>query len=432
MKKSDLKAKWGKYADTDELVDDISTLLGTYRHRNTEHGLCVMLDKYFTNKEPLIKLLATSENYAGNMRIVITKEFDRDNPAAEVRKFCDDFIKNLKIDKALLSKTDASGKTIMDYLKTGTTGFDIKQLHSSTPRKIKISELNFDSEGYTKESAKQFSEFVNLNNTFRYISKHTLTHDDVTKLAAYSDKVKLAKGMKTSRAFNRMCDTYGVSKLKDYDKLFAKYADMVSDLKRTLDYVISVNPFDYLTMSFGTSWASCHTIDKSNRRNMPNSYSGQYCGGTLSYMLDSTSIITYVVSKGGDVQNEGKIYRNMFHYGKNALIQGRIYPQGNDGATDLYTKFRTFMHEEMSKMLDLGDDTWEVKKGTRECCNHSVSTGVHYRDYGHFESCNVSYPKNSRPGLMSIGHKGICPCCGEMIDYSAAISHGSCRPRTGV
>ena len=164
---------------------------------------------------------------------------------------------------------------------------------------------------------------------------------------------------------------------------------------------------------------------------MPNSYQGQYCGGTLSYMLDSTSIITYVVSKGGDAQDDGKIYRNMFHYGANALIQGRIYPQGNDGSTDLYAKFRNFMHEEMSKMLDLGDDTWEVEGGTRACCNHSYSSGYYYRDYGHFAYCNVSYPKNSRPGVMNIGHNGICPCCGREITSSSAISHMSCMPRRG-
>jgi hypothetical protein len=432
MNKSDLKTKWGKYADTDKLVDDICGLLTTYRHRNTEHGVCVMLDKYFTNKEPLIQLLAKSENYAGNMRIVMTKEFDRDNAQADVRKFCDNFIKKLNIDKAILSKTNAEGKTIADCLKIGVTGFDVSRLHSNSPQKIKISELEFNADGYTKESSKKFTEFYNLNSKFRYIYKHTLSHDDVVNLAKSNEQVKFAEGMKTSRAFNRMCDTYGVSKIEGYNKLFAEYSDMVSDLKRTLDYVISVNPYDYLTMSFGVNWASCHTIDKTNRRGMPNSYSGQYCGGTLSYMLDGSSIITYVVNKGGDTQNDGKIYRNMFHLKNKTLIQGRIYPQGNDGATDLYSKFRKIMHEELSKMLDLSSDDWEVKKGTSECGRYSFTQGVHYVDYLNFGSCNVSYPTGIRPEAITIGHEGICPCCGAVRSTSTSLSHDTCAPRRGV
>jgi hypothetical protein len=180
-------------------------------------------------------------------------------------------------------------------------------------------------------------------------------------------------------------------------------------------------------MSFGNSWSSCHTIDKTNRRGMPNSYSGQYCGGTISYMLDNTSIITYVIEKGGDPQTCGKIYRNMFHYEREVLIQGRVYPQGNDGATDLYETFREYMHDVLNKAIKPEDPNWVIKyKGN--CGSYASSDGAHYRDYTSYGNCNVSYLRSTTNDdkIVHIGHRGICPRCGEEFTASSYLSHSSC------
>ena len=77
MNKSQLKIKWGKYADTDKLVDDIMCLLTRYNHRNSEHGVCCVLDKFFTNKEPLINILQKSKYYMGDLRIVLDEQLER-------------------------------------------------------------------------------------------------------------------------------------------------------------------------------------------------------------------------------------------------------------------------------------------------------------------------------------------------------------------
>ena len=66
MAKHDLSEKWSKYCNTDKLVDDIMELLRENGHRCSEHGVCVLLDTYFTNKEPLIKLFMTSKHYIGD------------------------------------------------------------------------------------------------------------------------------------------------------------------------------------------------------------------------------------------------------------------------------------------------------------------------------------------------------------------------------
>jgi hypothetical protein len=248
------------------------------------------------------------------------------------------------------------------------------------------------------------------------------------ELEQYEINEKFAPTLKTSRAFNRMCTHFEVNKLPKYNKLFAQYSDMVSDTKRTMKFYMSLNPLDYLTMSFGNSWASCHTIDKTNRRGMPNSYSGAYCGGTLSYMLDQTSFITFVHSHTTeDIVEEGKIYRNMFHYGNDMLIQGRIYPQGNDGNTDLYKVFRGYVQKELSPLLGVSN-SWV--KSSKRPSGVTYSYGAHYRDYENFSYCNVSYPKEKGEDFgdncITIGRYGICPNCGREINIHDRITCYGC------
>ena len=164
---------------------------------------------------------------------------------------------------------------------------------------------------------------------------------------------------------------------------------------------------------------------------MANAYQGMYCGGTLSYMLDKTSIVTYVVGTHDDVQTSGKIYRNMFHFGvdNNILVQGRIYPQGNDGATDLYKKFRDFMQTEFAGLIGLEENMWKIKKGISACRSMTETHGVHYPDYLNFNSCNVSYPSEIFIDIddhIKIGHDGICTNCGEEMNASDKLAHSYC------
>ncbi len=430
LTKADIKEKWGQYCDTDKLVDDMMALLTKYRHRNTEHGVCTMLNEYFTNKKDLIELFLESDHYMGDMRIMIDIELERENSASDIWDFCDSFYTDVGASKLLLKYKDEDGKKIDDYLRTGVKCITAKDLMKpeviAKLKKAKDAQSKFAADGATIESHANENECYNAVRKFRAVSLSTISKEFSDCM---DEKYKVREGMKTSRAFNRVCGFYGIDKLPKYNKLFAKYADMVSGLKRKLKFFISVNPIDYLTMSFGVNWASCHTIDKENRRGMNNAYSGMYCGGTVSYMLDSTSIITFVHDHvPTDFANDGKIYRCMFHYGKDILVQGRIYPQGHDGQTDLYKVFRNHMQDVLTPLLNLTDSTWRKKEDG--CVNDNVqSYGVHYRDYTTFEDCNVSYPRErseSRDNVIDIGHSGICANCGRPITEKNRISHSSC------
>lgn len=433
MNKAELKAKWEKYCDTDKLVDDVMALLTKYHHRNTENGVCTLLDTYFTNKSDLIEMFKASSHYIGDMKIVVDIEMERGIDGYEVREFCRKFIGDVDAKSAIIKYEDEDGKTLNDYLLTGIKSLKASDLiEGDILERLTQHRLNrqkFVITGETTESNSDLSNVSNAVHYFGYNLSSSLKEDTLRYLNDAGIKGTYAAGMKTSRAFNRMCSQYGIHTLPEYNRLFAKYSDMVSGLKRKMKFFISLNPLDYLTMSFGNSWASCHTIDKRNERNMPNDYSGMYCGGTLSYMLDSTSIITYVYNSMPESVEEGKIYRNMFHYKDGTLIQGRIYPQGNDGATDLYKEFRNIVQRELSAMLGLTTDAWTKKSGS---CSNNVSTdGVHYADYYHFRACNVSYMKeveNARNNVVPIGHVGICTYCGGSLgtDYSNRLAHSSC------
>jgi hypothetical protein len=415
MNKQDLKAKWSKYCDTDKLFDDMMALLKDYGHRHTEHGVCALLDEYFTNKESLIQLLSTSKNYIGNLRISLDKEFERKLDANEIRNFFRNIGTELSIDK-LVKAQDSEGKIILDYMPTGKLIFDLNELptdEARTERMKKLGAFDFRT-GATTASIATKNKFIEYLNYFREIFSSTIPRD-------YSyDGVELKSGTKTSRAFNKVCAHYGVDKFEKYNKVFAQYADLVSGLVRKKKFIISVNPLDYLTMSFGVSWRSCHCID-----------GGGYQGGCLSYMLDQTSMVTFVIDNlDGEIHRTPKLYRQMVHYGNDLFVQNRLYPQGNDGATNLYDKFRDFVVEEFSTLLGVSKK-WKVECGRGTCDRKTESEGIHYKDYLYNNSCNVFYPEERKTKIsdyvVTIGHKGICTHCGEEYTHSSRLAHSSCR-----
>ena len=250
------------------------------------------------------------------------------------------------------------------------------------------------------------------------------------------------EGMKLSRVVNKFFKNFGFDKItkmvkeswyddhgnyhtrmkdKGWNGRFAEFADAINPFTITRHTIISVNPIDYLTMSFGNGWASCQTIDKENKRDADHAYEGMYCSGTLSYMLDSASFIMYTVNEnydGDDFCLQDKELRNVFHLGEDKLIQGRLYPDGRkaDRETSMAGQFRNVMQKVISKCVG-ADNLWEIKKETDNCSSVIYTKGTHYPDYKHYDDCNVSFLK--RNGLdnnmnrIVVGHNPICPVCGE-------------------
>lgn len=443
MTKAELKAAWGKYTDTDVLVDKMMALLTKHRHRNSEHGVCVMLDYYFKAKEPLIKLLATSNHYNGDMRIVVRKGFDRDIDRYKVAQFCNSFAKNIQADKFMLKFEDSDGKKLMDYMMTGHKKVNVQDFTAKNfafENAEKMSQFDLYT-GSTKESYDKFTEFNNYMCDFSRLACSQLARDKC------ENGIDLKKGMKTSRAFNKVCTHYGLNKahpkkvtttengqsvtrtVYPYDQLFAQYADLVSSSNRKLYYVISVNPLDYITMSNGVNWTSCHSAVRTNSAG----FGGMACAGCTSYMTDPVSIITFVLDDiNGDIHDIGKVYRQMYYYENNMFVQSRIYPQANDGATNLYDRFLVLMQEEMSEPLGVTEDDWGYVKEYGLINNMTKNQGYHYPDAGHNSECGIFYPKSKVSDIrthkrITIGSMSICPHCGRQMNYRNRLSCPDCQ-----
>ena len=419
MTKHDLSEKWSKYCNTNKLVDDIMELLMKNGHRCSEHGVCILLDTYFTNKKPLIKLFMTSKHYIGDMRIAVEKEFDRVIDARQIRDFFYYIDEKLHTDEMLKFK-DSKGKTMFDYLQTGKKVLTIAELPDANAQEKKLTKMQqFNvNNGSTVDSYEKRLRFTRYMNYFKNTPQSVMPTD-----CRYDENAPLLKaGTKMSRAFNKVCTYYGMDKLHPetidgktvypYNKVFAEYADMVSDLERKIQFIISLNPLDYLTMSNGVNWKSCHNI-----------FDGCYKAGTISYMLDTTSIITFVVQGiNDDIHKIPKVYRQMYHYKGNLFVQSRLYPQGNDGATDLYEKFRGFMIKEFSSLLRVNGE-WTYKNGCSYCTKHINSVGKHYPDYKRNRDTGVFYPTNKESDIqnlkMTVGHETICANCGHTFDDGA-------------
>lgn len=246
--------------------------------------------------------------------------------------------------------------------------------------------------------------------------------------------LKIVEGQKTSRAVNKILSSLGY-KGRSYEQQFAKYADALSPLQIVRHTVISLNPNDYLLMSNGNSWSSCHTIDKHNNSG---GYSGCRCSGTLSYMLDGTSFVFYQVDKeytGDNLELQPKIIRQMFHYDNGVLIQGRLYPQCNDGKNSLYVPTRAVVQKVIADALGI-PNLWRKKGGTDTCRDFSKSYGTHYRDYTYQSECNVSrifelIPDGVDNRKVNIGTNPICPICGKEHSREEWLYCSSCGNHSG-
>lgn len=228
-----------------------------------------------------------------------------------------------------------------------------------------------------------------------------------------------------------------------YNYYYAMLGDAINPLKYTRDVVISVNPFDYWTMSFGFKWASCHTIDKSNYRHVGHSnYQGCYSGGTESYMLDPSSVIVYVRPTDDELESIGesememelqsKFKRAVFMLGEDKLVESRVYPDGRDGGDEgIAAELRNIMQKVIADLYET-PNMWTLKKGTRECCNviSTASGHTHYKDYESYDDCNVSYLRRINGDLnynrIVVGAKIICPSCGMKHSSEQHITCNSC------
>ena len=204
--------------------------------------------------------------------------------------------------------------------------------------------------------------------------------------------------------------------------------------------VLSINFIDYLTMSFGSDWRSCHNIDKELKAYSINGdYANGCCAaGPMSYALDGTSMVFYQLNKKetiyGYEANEYELalvpkkYRNMFHYADYRLVQSRVYPQSQDSSNELRDQFRNCVQSLFAEMLHV-NNSWTLSTSTNDICQAVESKGLHYRDYEHSSfSPSLSTLRNVNKTFtrIKIGHDAKCICCGNTNHNQSALECEDC------
>lgn len=194
----------------------------------------------------------------------------------------------------------------------------------------------------------------------------------------YASGFKYHPGTKVTRFLRSVMDTIEVSKYyNDYEKQFALLSDAASPSEKRRTLVLSLNIMDFLTMSNGNSWNSCHNI--ANR--------GCYHGGTLSYALDETTAILYTLDADVDTSKHiwsiPKINRQLFMFGDNVVVESRLYPEPSEGVNTAQLALREVHHKFIKKFYSeiMNKNFLESKRPYTTISERVVSKGLHYRDY---------------------------------------------------
>lgn len=371
------------------LLDNMKTLLEEYEYRYSESALNDIIDEWATQKKELIEAFKKHPNYTGNFMIIYDYNYERvvDEKASFV------------FGEYITALAEAYKNDIPEEMKE---------------RRIE------DRCAWLPDILFKF--FQDLE---KYAAR-TVSEEVANLINSVAPAARIHTGEKMSRAVNKICKYLGYDKHPNYNREFAKYADSLSPMVIKRHTVLSINPLDYLTMSFGNSWASCHTIDKHNRRSMPNSYEGQYSSGTMSYMLDGSSMVFYTVDAsydGAEYWDQPKINRQMFHYGEDKLVQSRLYPQDNDyGSDSIYEQYRAIVQNIISICFGV-PNLWRLRKGTTAAKEYIDTEGTHYPDYQYVDKCTLSILQGSNnENCFTVGASPICIECGCTHDVEENIN----------
>lgn len=228
----------------------------------------------------------------------------------------------------------------------------------------------------------------------------------------------IAKGMKPSRAINKFFTETGMSRISNYEKLFAELSDYLTNNMIQRRITLSVNPMDFLRMSEGNSWKSCHLVRDH----------GCYSNGVFSYMMDEQSMVLSLLNPKSTEKPylQKKINRMMFFINENNdILQSRLYPQTRIPAIEDF--LANWVNEEISKCLKI-ENLYKVAIEDSTCASYVTSTGMHYRDYGctNFGQ-RIFTPEGKEPEQFHIGHESYCVKCGSVNDRTGEIRCHNCE-----
>ena len=291
-------------------------------------------------------------------------------------------------------------------------------------------------------------EFANSSDDCIPTMTANLVNKIESKLDMYSAKLPkgavrmLRVGTKISRFIRKCCEEYHINdeetinamdlqtehdpgdrNFDSTEKRFAKLSDTLSELATTKTGFMSLNFLDFMTMSNGNSWSTCHYINSHglfHDNDSTSSYSGAYKQGCLSYALDKPSFIFYTLPdklSETDYYRKQKLTRMCCQYANGALVTGKCYPNNDSDLIGQYVN----MLQSIIAVTEANVDEWELTSdiGVIQDSVATAKAAAHYADY---------IMGNQRPTIslcrrllkssgkqMTIGHQAYCVYCGTEL-----------------
>ena len=344
----------------------------------TEYGIKKNIEAWLNNKAPLFDLLRKHPNWNEEAKAIIIPAFK------EVREN-DDMTKREKI-RNLLNNC-FSEDDINSFIKT--TDFAPITILEALARQQFIEEDN---------------SCINLLNR------------DFPDL-------KIHIGQKASRVINKLMKILGIDKHPEYNKCFAALADACNPLTVNRTSILSANWLDFMTMSYGNSWSSCHGITPTA------AHDGCYKAGCMSYGNDNTSLIFYTIEDGHteDFFAVKKITRQVIFWQYPVMVQERLYPQSNDNddgksSNSVIKQYRELV-ENIFAVCTKTPNLWEKTSDIRIIPNDNTFM---YHDWDCFKNWIVKIKDvDIESNEIYVGDDCYCLECGDKKYDEYSEDHGN-------
>lgn len=396
------------YTDLAMKLYDEFQIDGTF----TEAGVRKNVATWYTNKMPKMVLLRKHPYWDEEAKAVIflqteTREIDY-NTAADALGALEDYVSNK------CCKVHGREPSYAQYLSS----FIRYTLNGMAEKEGQQTGL------VTEEFIKYFNGCLNTETEIPdAVSKMLRVGTKVTRLVRKCfENIKLYGNNKIVDTTTFVDDGDDPRTRKSFDKYYAKFADCLSELKIERITLVSLNYLDFMTMSNGNSWSSCHFINSRGifHEDADSSYRGEYKQGCMSYALDKPSMILYTLPatfNETDYYRCQKLTRMVCQYENGVLITGKCYPNNQNSYITRYRQMMQLVLSEVCETPNLW--TFSRKINKINCFAETAQNSAHYPDYTYdHQKPTISFCKSVPIDIdmtITIGHEAYCLDCGKVL-----------------